>query len=387
MHEITIPKSFIGRPYAEKHYNQIVRYAIDQHPYYRRVWESGQNIPILTREILQKNNLELLNGHTVTGKTSGATSMPVHTHWSKQRIEMDTKDSSFYANCLGGRLPHAKIVALASHAVKPNNFEVSSPISEQLHFLREQIKQGVRSLISYPTNLVQLAKYLIQTGQQITELQRIICMSELFESSQEAIIIKAFPNAQMAATYSSTEVGMIAVRCPHQPENYHIMAHKLGVEFLNADGEPCQNGELGQIVITDYFNRKMPLIRYAIGDLAAPTVCSCGKIQLPALTLLLGKTRGMLKHPDGHFVYSTALSTVIRDIAGIGQYQVEQLAANQFLIRLVAQESADKLAIEAQLLALLNKNFGSHLVVRYDWRANIPRLPGGKYMEFIGLSV
>jgi phenylacetate-coenzyme A ligase PaaK-like adenylate-forming protein len=61
---------------------------------------------------------------------------------------------------------------------------------------------------------------------------------------------------------------MIAVRCPHYPDNYHIMAHKLGLEFLNEQGTPCLDGEFGQIVITDYFNRKMPLIRYAIGDLA-----------------------------------------------------------------------------------------------------------------------
>lgn len=385
MSAFIIPQSFIGRSYAEQHFSQIVQFAAEHHPYYRRVIASNPSIPILTREILQKNNLELLNGNPVTGTTSGATSMPVRTHWSKQRIDLDAKDSSFYAGCLGGRLPHAKIVALASHKAKPNNFEVAAPVAEQWVFLRDQINQGVRSLVSYPTNLVQLANYLIQNEQQVLELQRIICMSELFESSQEAIIRKAFPNAQIAATYSSTEVGMIAVRCPHQPENYHIMAHKLGLEFLNANGEPCQDGELGQIIVTDYFNRKMPLIRYAIGDMAAPSVCPCGKIPLPALTKLLGKTRGLLKHPDGGYVYSTALSTIIRDIDGIGQFQVQQIDANHFVCRVVAQEGADRTIIESQLFALFTKNFGNSIVVNFDWCANIPRLPGGKYMEFIGL--
>lgn len=387
MHEFTIPKSFIGRPYAEKHFSQIVRFSKEQHPFYQRFYASNQSIPLLTREILQKNNIELLNGNPVTGSTSGATSMPVRTHWTKQRIDMDAKDSSFYADCLGGRLPHAKIVALAAHKAKLNNFEVAAPVAEQLLFIRDQINHGVRSLVSYPTNLVQLAKHLIQSGQQVLELQRIICMSELFESSQEMLIKKAFPNAQIAATYSSTEVGMIAVRCPHFPDNYHIMAHKLGLEFLNEQGTPCLDGELGHVVITDYFNRKMPLIRYAIGDLAAPTVCPCGKIPLPALTQLLGKTRGLLKHPDGGYVYSTALSTIIREIAGIGQFQVQQIAADYFRCRIVAQVGADHTGIESQLLALFTKNFGGSIVLSYDWCSEIPRLPGGKYMEFIGLVV
>ena len=311
----------------------------------------------------------------------------MQTHWSKQRVELDSRDSQFFAKCLGGRLPHVKIVALLAHDAKPNHFEVATPVIAQWQFLRSQIDGGVKSLISYPTNLVQLSKYLLQTNQQVIELQRIVCMSELFESSQEEIIKKAFPNAQIAATYSSTEVGMIAVRCPHYPDNYHIMAHKLGLEFLNEQGTPCLDGELGQIVITDYFNRKMPLIRYVIGDLAAPTVCPCGKIPLPALTQLLGKSRGLLSHPDGSFVFSTVLSPTIRDIAGISQYQVQQLATDHFLIRLVALDGANVAAIESQLLALFVKNFGSTIILRYDWCLEVPRLPGGKYMEFIGLSI
>lgn len=380
-----IPQSFIGRPYAEKHFSQIVEHAFKHNPFYRHFYASSATIPLLTREILQKHNDELLNGNPVTGKTSGSTSVPVRTHWSPARGEMDVRDSQSYAEWFGGRLKHAKIIALSAHHATPNTFEVASPVIEQLQFLRDQIAQGVRSLISYPTNLEQLAKYLLERNQPISELQRIICMSELFESSQEAFIKRAFPNAEIGSTYSSTEVGMTAGRCPHNPENYHIMAHKLGVEFLNEQGQPCQNDEVGQIVITDYFNRKMPMIRYAIGDLAAPTSCSCGKIPLPALTKLLGKSRGLLKHINGGHVFSTELSPTIRDTSGIRQYQVQQKALDQFLVRVIAQENADKHAIEASITAVFHKHFGVESIVRFDWCEEIPRLPGGKYMEFIGL--
>jgi phenylacetate-coenzyme A ligase PaaK-like adenylate-forming protein len=387
MPDIDIPESFRGRPYAERHFRQIAQWARVHSPFYRHFHAGGGVPPLLTREILQAHNEELLNGFPVTGKTSGATSVPVRVHWGAPRSRLDHKDNLSYAGWYGGVLPHAKIVALSAHEKKDNSFEVASPVLLQLDFLRERIRMhGTKSLISYPTNLVQLAQHLRQDGQTIPELERLVCMSELFEPSQEACIAEAFPNARIAATYSCTETGMIAGRCPHNPDNYHIMAHKLGVEFLNADGRPCADGEVGQIVITDYFNRAMPFIRYAIGDLAAPARCECGEIDLPALSRLLGKQRGLLRHPDGHLVFSTELSPHIRDSAEVRQYQVIQQAPARFLLRVIARDGADAAVFETRMRELFTLHFGLTTELAFDWCTDIPRLPGGKYMEFVGLK-
>lgn len=387
MSDIEIPESFRGRPYAERHFRQIAQWARAHSPFYRHFHAGGGVPPLLTREILQAHNEELLDGRPVTGRTSGATSVPVRVHWGVPRSRLDQKDNLGYAGWYGGVLPHVKIVALSAHEKKDNSFEVASPVPQQLDFLRERIQgHGAKSLISYPTNLVQMAQHLRQSGQTIPELRRLVCMSELFEPSQEACIAEAFPNARIAATYSCTETGIIAGRCPHNPANYHIMAHKLGVEFLDADGWPCAEGEVGQIVITDYFNRAMPFIRYAIGDLAAPVRCGCGKIDLPALTRLLGKQRGLLRHPDGHYVFSTELSPHIRDSAEVRQYQVIQQAPARFLLRVIARDGVDTAAFEGRMRELFAGNFGAGTELAFDWCTDIPRLPGGKYMEFVGLK-
>jgi phenylacetate-CoA ligase len=387
MPDLDIPESFRGRPYAERHFRHIAQWARGHSPFYRHFHAGGGVPPLLTREILQAHNDELLDGRAVTGKTSGATSVPVRVHWGAPRSRLDLKDNLTYAGWYGGVLEHVKIVALSAHEKKDNSFEVASPVTQQLAFLNERIhRYGARSLISYPTNLVQLAMHLQQAGQTIPGLQRLVCMSELFEPSQEACIAEAFPNARIAATYSCTETGMIAGRCPHNPDNYHIMAHKLGVEFLNADGRPCAEGEVGQIVITDYVNRAMPFIRYAIGDLAAPVRCDCGKIDLPALTHLLGKQRGLLRHPDGHYVFSTELSPHIRDSAEVRQYQVIQQAPARFLLRVIAREGAETTAFENRMQELFTLHFGATTELAFDWCTDIPRLPGGKYMEFVGLK-
>ena len=386
MTDIEIPPSFLGRPYAEAHFKHIAHWARENTPFYRHFHANPGIPPLLTREILQAYNDELLNGQPVTGRTSGATSVPVRVHWSRDRSRLEKADNLSFATWCGGVLPHAKIVALTAHQSVPNALEVASPVELQLAFVRQRIAEhGTRSLISYPTNLVHLSRHLLDSGQLVAELQRIVCMSELFEPSQEQLIQKAFPNARISATYSSTEVGMIAGRCPHNPDNYHLMAHKLGVEFLNADGNPCVDGEVGQLVITDYANQRMPLIRYAIGDLAAPVQCNCGKIPLPALTRLLGKSRGLLRHPNGGHVFSTELSPHIRDSSEIMQYQVVQLEPERFRIRAIAKQDADRSAFEQRMYTLFQQYFGADTALEFEWCTEIPRLPGGKYLEFVGM--
>ena len=382
-----IPASFQQRPYAATHFQAITTLARQQHPFYQRFYQHGDGaLPLLTRNILQQHNDELLNGYPVTGKTSGATSIPVRVHWSPRRTQMEQQDNRLYGRWLGAPLPKIKIVSLQAHAQHELSMEVASPMAEQEAFVHQRIvSAGARVLISYPTNLVQLARHLLEKNAPIAELQRIVCMSELFEPSQEAVIQQAFPKALIGATFSCTEVGIIAGRCPHNSANYHVFAHKLGVEILDAQDQPCGNGDIGRVVVTDYFNKRMPLIRYELGDLAAPTVCDCGKINLPALTKLIGKSRGLFKRQNGAPLISTAFSPDFRDSPEIVQFQMEQLSLLRFKIRVIAKNNADVAAFEQRIVGVLQTHFGADAEFEFDWCQVIPRLPGGKYLEFISL--
>ena len=99
-------------------------------------------------------------------------------------------------------------------------------------------------------------------------------------------------------TYSSQEVGVIAIECP-QGDGYHAMSEGLVVEVLRDDGEPCAAGETGHVVVTDLTNFATPLIRYDLADLAeAAGPCACGR-GLPRIRRILGRERNLLRLPDG----------------------------------------------------------------------------------------
>ena len=136
MSELHIPESFRGRPYAERHFRVIAEWAAAHSPFYRCRLAGGGVPPLLTREILQAHNDELLDGHPVTGKTSGATSVPVRVHWDHARSVLDNRDNLAYAGWFGGVLPNARIVALSA--------DLSRALRDPLDATRDA-QEGIRA--------------------------------------------------------------------------------------------------------------------------------------------------------------------------------------------------------------------------------------------------
>jgi phenylacetate-CoA ligase len=387
MIEPVVPESFRTRPYARQHYFDIAAWAARHHPFYmRRVHGERPDFPLLTRADIQQDNEALLNGFEVTGRTSGSTAMPVQVAWSHERSRMDKRDTAAFVRRLGGRLPNVRIVALAAHAADERTIDVTEPIPVQVDFiLRRHAADGACSLVTYPSNLEMLCRYVLEHGLDMRFMRRLVCLSEVYEPVVDELAAQAFPNALATCTYSSVETGLIATRCTERPQNYHIEALKLGVEFLDPEGRPCREGELGQVVITDYWNRRSSFIRYALGDLAAPTTCGCGH-RGPALTQLVGKVRGVLKHADGRPVLFTGLSPMFRDSPEIRQFQVVQPALGHFVVRFVPKPETALEPFFERVRSHFESDFGPGLQIHFEAMEEIPRSAGGKFHGSICLA-
>jgi phenylacetate-CoA ligase len=77
--------------------------------------------------------------------------------------------------------------------------------------------------------------------------------------------------------YGSAELGSIGAECGEQ-SGIHIFDDLFNVEVIK-NGRPAQPGEIWRVLITDYYNYSMPLIRYDIGDvgLFVETPCPYGR--------------------------------------------------------------------------------------------------------------
>ncbi len=380
---ITCPESFLSDSYAQQRFTEISQWAKKNHPYYQRSLADSEQVPILTREVILDNNEILLNGHRVTGKTSGSTGVPVQISWTQQRNELEGKVTNKFVGWLGGRRNVTKIIHLGDDDQGDQYLDVNSAVDVQLeHLLKRYREEGADAITTYPTNAERLCLAILERDLDMSFIQRVGCYAEVFEPNHERLIQQAFPNAQIWTTYSSTEFGMIAARCPHNPKFHHVFSGKLGVEVLNEDDNPCAKDELGRLVITDYFNTNMPLIRYEIGDLAAWGECDCGKIPLPAFSQVVGKVRGALVHRNGERVPFTNLSVALREIEGMRQYQVIQHELERFELRYVTTDEYDE-ALRQSAEAEFSQHFGYQPQLDFTREESIERGPNGKYYASI----
>lgn len=381
-----IPESFRNSPYAQQHFIRIVEWAKEHHPFYKaRFSDNVTSVPILTREEVLDNNHLLLNGREPTGRTSGSTGVPVKICWSDERRKIEQVVTNKFVGWLGGTRPVTKIIHTGDDQPSDQYLDVNVPVAEQLEVLCQRYRDhGAVALTTYPTNAERLCRAVIEGGLDMRFIERFGCYAEVFEEHQEALISQAFPNAEIWSTYSSTEFGMIAARCPHKPQYHHVFSGKLGVEVLNEQGLPCADDEIGRVVITDFFNTHAPFIRYEIGDLAAKGHCPCGKIDLPALSKVIGKVRGALVHRSGERVPFTDLSVALRDIDGMRQYQVIQHELDDIELRFVTRlDDAGVVGLISQAQQVITEHFGYSPRLTFTRESIIERGANGKFYASI----
>ncbi|MBR46059.1 MAG: hypothetical protein CMM31_06210 [Rhodospirillaceae bacterium] len=138
-------------------------------------------------------------------------------------------------------------------------------------------------------------------------------------------------------------------------------------------------GETGEVVIMPLRNWAMPLLRYAIGDFAEVGECSCGH-GLPALRRIMGRTRSMVRLPNGDEFYAS-FQDLLTGFDMIRQFQVVRREAEALEMKLVAPR---ELAAEeaARLPEVQRERFRHPFAVSFSYVDDIARSEGGKFEDY-----
>lgn len=356
-------------------FQNIVRHARQTNPFYRRWIPENGPVPILPRRVFQEHNDEILNGHPGNLTTSGSSGSPVRVHRTPERNALNVAAAQLHVQHLGGPLPQLAFIYPHGATNRPNLVPVVTPTREQLEILKQRHEErGTSAVITYPSNAVLLAQAILDAGLDYSFVRRLGLMAECVDPGQLALMQQAFPNAKIWSNYSCMEVGLIGFQCPYEPDFHHADTAKLGIEICDDEGRACEPGEIGHLVLTDYFNFASPLIRYQLGDLAAFGSCPCGKIGLPALTNIIGKVRGCLKHRDGRRIPFIDLSIALLKLPGMRQFQVIQEELERFTVKI-----ASTAPLETKIREAFARQFGYAPRIDFEQVESIPREASGKY--------
>lgn len=259
------------------------------------------------------------------------------------------------------------------------------PLGTDVGFLGDWLlRRDPSYLLTYPTNLASLLTVFERRGQRLPTLREVRTIGETLPADLRARC-SAVLGVRVVDSYSSQEVGAIALECPDSGL-YHVHSESLIVEVLDERGAPCKPGEVGRVVVTDLHNFATPLIRYELRDHAevGPS-CPCGR-GLPTLVRVLGRRRNMAVLPDGQRCWPLVGFLRYREIAPIVQYQIVQHGLNDVEMRLVTETGPLRAEQEQRLAEVLREALRHPFPVRFSYfDGELPRTASGKFEEFVCL--
>jgi phenylacetate-CoA ligase len=238
-------------------------------------------------------------------------------------------------------------------------------------------------LVTYPSNLGGLIDHCRRSGATLPGLREVRTTGETLTDELRARCRQTF-GADVVDVYSSQECGYLALQCPASGL-YHVMSEAVLLEVLAPDGRPCRAGETGELVATVLHNFASPLIRYRLGDHAeAGPPCPCGR-GLPTLRRIHGRSRNLVRLPDGTRHWPLVGFYEYREIAPVRQYQAIQYGPTDIELRLVTDRPLHA-AEESQLRAIVQRWLRYPFGVRFAYYPDrIPASPSGKFEDFICL--
>ena len=203
----------------------------------------------------------------------------------------------------------------------------------RLQTMIDQINNShVRVVEGYVSALALIADYALSTKQRFESVEVVVTGAEYLSSKARRLIAKAF-GAVVLNRYGGTEIGLMA----HENLDGHLVAMSERLVFETK--KITENQNLSEVIITDFTNKAMPFIRYAVGDEVADMALSDSEIFYGDVPEIVGRTNDFFPMPDGSLLTSHIWHVFFRD-KPVKQFQVIQDSSYAILVRVVLEDNA-----------------------------------------------
>jgi len=247
-----------------------------------------------------------------------------------------------------------KIKLYFSNYVYFNAFEMSNKkLGEWREYL---VHYKPELMIGYTSALYEFSVFLNEIGEDRLRPKAIWSTSEPLFDFQKKVINNAF-DCNIYSQYGINEVHHLAADCKKQI-GMHINADYRLIEVVDDGFKEIKHGVMGNILVTDFINYAMPLIRYDTGDMSVlkQELCSCGS-KLPLLDYVNGRVYDVFVLKDGTKIYGHIFTTFFyKYISKIKSFQVHQTNIDKAVVNIVPADSGNM----RELLIDLKQSFESY---------------------------
>lgn len=391
--------------------NKLLTFAIENVPYYRHlnslhVERGGRKIDLLEFPVVNKamikDNIESFVAQGVDKAklrkvtTSGSTGTPFAVFHDKIKRNRHTADNLFFMHfagySMGTPLYYMRVWNKYCRHGRLNDFlsnihpvEIGNLSEEAISMILSDIEKcrGRKSLLAFASTYEMMCRFFRDKGIEKIDanVDCIISMSEHLSEDTRKELQRIF-NAPVVSRYSNMENGFIAQQ-PHDKEYYILNNASYKVELLALDADvPVGLNQLGRIVVTDYYNFAMPLIRYDTGDLGVFQRKTYNGKDVIVLASVEGRRSDMILKTDGSYASPHVITNSMWPYHTLNQWQFIQIDNKNYKFVFNGRISEQE---QAELEKTLRGYLGSDAEFVYEYVDDIPVLSSGKRKMIVNL--
>jgi phenylacetate-CoA ligase len=211
-------------------------------------------------------------------------------------------------------------------------------------------------VIGYSSALDRFARYNANRATEIAKLRlkAVIATAESFPRSDSAEVIAHTFGAPVAMEYGTVETGPLAYQ---DAEGCYSVFHAHYRLSLRGGDGPSAN----EILVTSLYPRALPLLRYALGDLAEYDHSDIEQGSVLRLKRVVGRCNDIVTLPTGAIVHSEVFTHCVRDIPTVDAFQIVAAKGEWPRIRYkaLADLSGDAVSQIRRRLALIDPGMGA----------------------------
>lgn len=385
--------------------NKLLLFASKNVEYYRNNIKNGKEItlnsfPVINKSIIRDNSTafitDKINIDTLLKVvTSGSTGTPFSVYQDRRKKDRNTADALFFGSLSGFRIgSQLNYLKIWTKVNKKNKFiawaenlipiDVTQLSNEEIDKLIVNIEKNnfKKSFLGYASALESIVNYLEKNKPNVRfkKVTSVIAMSEAINDNTKKLIHKYF-GVHSVSRYSNVENGILAQQKNDGSSSFYVNVASYRVEILNINNDDeVQYGEPGRIVITDYFNNAMPMIRYDTGDIG---IMNWDEFEsMLVLSKVEGRKMDMVFNTSGNLVSSFTITNNMWLYQEIKQYQFIQLSLTSYKFKLNVDEEFKR---ESELINEFKKHFGNDADIVIEYVNEIPLLNSGKRKKVVNL--
>jgi phenylacetate-CoA ligase len=355
-------------------------------------------LPFTTKELLRDN----LQDFTAKGipswrlryvTTGGSTGIPFGFYYTEVNSWMESAFMHSGWERAGWQLGDMSAVLRGTFVGSEERFWDYDPVNRELllssYYLTEQTypkyiekieEFSPKHLQAYPSAVTILADLLLEHSDVgRIDFQVILLGSENIHEWQKEKLRRTFPCARLFGWYGHAEQVILAPWC-EDGEYYHVWPFYGLVEILDEENREVNEGKVGEIVGTSFWNYATPFIRYRTMDRAQKGAWGCEKCgrQFPILESIEGRLQEIIVTRTGRYISMTAINMHSDVFDSVRQFQFYQDTPGKVTFRVVRKGSYTD-QDTAGIYWELKKKLGDDMELEIVFVDKIPRTQRGKH--------